>query len=86
MPKKVALTLAVLIVFFGLACGGDGAARETSSTTPAQPTAQPIQTPVPTSSPSPPPSREDLVKVVNQDVGGSGEYKFVPAEFNFKVG
>jgi len=26
------------------------------------------------------------VRVENRDIGGSGEYEFVPDEFNFKVG
>ena len=28
----------------------------------------------------------DVVRVENRDIGGSGEYKFVPADFNFELG
>ncbi len=79
MPHKVALALTVLIVLFSLSCGGDSAASDAPA-----PTAATAPTQAPAS--SIPGSASDVVKVENQDIGGSGEYKFVPSEFNFKVG
>ena len=32
------------------------------------------------------PTSRDVVRITHQDRGGSGDYKFVPSEFTFKVG
>lgn len=77
MLYKMALMFAVVILLSGLSCGG-GDDGPPPTTQPTQPTVQPTE---------PPDSRGgDVVKVENQDIGGSGEYIFVPSEFNFKVG
>ncbi len=80
MQRRVTLVLAALLglAFAGLACGGG-----------AEPTARPTTAaPTPTAAPAAaPPSRGgDVVKVENQDPGGTGDYKFVPAEFTFRLG
>ncbi len=80
MLYRIALTFAGLVVLLGLSCGGDAPAPAPTAT--AQPAPQPTQPPA---QPSGPPAG-DVVRVENQDIGGSGEYKFVPEEFNFKVG
>ena len=79
MCKKMALLLLAL-AFAAMACGGGGDAEPTArpKTTTARPTAAPS-----TSLPSKDPN---VVKVENQDPGGTGEYKFVPKDFTFKVG
>ena len=79
MQNKVALVLIALmgLALVGLACGGgDDEAAPT-----ARPTTAGSATP-----PPPPASGGDVVSVVNQDQGGSGEYKFVPSDFTFSVG
>lgn len=81
MPYRVALTFAGLVVLLGLSCGGDSAVQPPSSPK-AQPTAPSTQPPA--QPPAPPAG--DVVKVENQDIGGSGEYIFVPSTFNFAVG
>lgn len=80
MLYRLALTFAGLVVLMGLSCGGDAPAPTPTAT--AQPAPQPTQPPT---QPSAPPAG-DVVRVENQDIGGSGEYKFVPNEFNFEVG
>ena len=82
MRKKLTLVLAALLglVFAGIACGGGGEAEPTArpKTTAAKPTTTP--------SVGLPPKDSNVVKVENQDTGGTGEYKFVPKDFTFKVG
>ena len=80
MLYKLALTFAGLAVLFALSCGGDAPAPAPTAT--AQPAPQPTQ---PSTQTSAPPAG-DVVKVENRDIGGSGEYRFVPDEFNFKLG
>ena len=53
------------------------AVGQAAAPAPDQPQAQAV---------APPPSAENVVRVENRDIGGSGEYEFVPDEFNFKVG
>ncbi len=83
MPHKVALALTVLIVLFSLSCGGGSAAPDAAAPVATTPPAQAPGSLIPGSAPG---SASDVVKVENQDKGGSGEYMFVPSEFNFKVG
>ena len=80
MLYRIALTFAGLAVSFALSCGGDAPAPAPTAT--AQPAPQPTQPPA---QPSGPPAG-DVVRVENQDIGGSGEYRFVPDEFSFEVG
>ena len=81
MLYKMALTFVTLIALFGLSCGGAGSPPPTVAT---QPTPEPTQPPVQAA--VPPVAAGDVVKVENQDIGGSGEYKFVPSEFKFEAG
>ena len=71
MKRYSIIGLVTLMVLSSVACGE------------AEPTATPTSmvTPSPTATAIP-----GVVKVQNQDRGGSGEYKFVPSEFNFEVG
>ena len=73
----VAGILLALIVAVSVACG--------SSSGEAEPSASAVQTTtkLPAAAPSIP---EGAVRVINKDVGGTGEYEFDPAEFKFKVG
>lgn len=80
MLYRMALIFAVPVVLLGLSCGGDAPAPTPTAT--ARPAPQPTQPPA---QPSAPPAG-DVVRVENQDIGGSGEYIFVPSEFNFEVG
>lgn len=80
MLYKMALILAGLFVLLGLSCGSDAPAPTPTAT--VQPAPQPPQPPA-QSSEAP---AGDVVRVENQDIGGSGEYKFVPDEFKFDVG
>ena len=82
--KKAPLAIAALIVLFSLACDGNGGDQPANTATPTPSTSQPDETPASTSSSQP--GAGLVVNVVNQDLGGSGEYKFVPEEFRFSVG
>ncbi len=56
--------------------GGQAAPAPPPTTAPAPPTAAPAAPSLP----------EGVVEVINRDLGGSGEYRFDPAEFTFSVG
>ena len=82
MRKSLILVLVALLglAFAAIACGGGGDAEPTArpKTTAARPTAAPSE--------AAPSKDSNVVKVENQDTGGTGEYKFVPKDFTFKVG
>ena len=82
MHKNLVLLLAatLALAFGAIACGGGDDPEPTPRprTTEAHPTAAPSGT-VPSKDPN-------VVKVENQDPGGTGEYKFVPKDFTFEVG
>lgn len=85
MHRRLVLVVAsAMVLSLGvLSCGGgddDDAPTARPTTAAPQPTAG--------SAPPPPPPAGggDVVSVVNQDQGGSGEYKFVPSDFTFNVG
>jgi len=80
MAKKL-LPIAVLVVFTTLSLAACGGGDDPGSPTAVATVAPPA--PAQTSSAAP---AEDVVKVVNQDPGGTGKYKFSPDEFKFKVG
>ena len=65
----------ILISLAIAACGGGEEATPASTSAPSSP---------PPPSAAPPAS--GIVDVENQDPGGSGEYKFSPSEFTFKLG
>ena len=73
------LLLAGVVSLAMVACGGDGDEEATPTTRPAAPA--PAATVAP-----PPPSDGRSVRIVNEDVGGSGAYKFSPSELTFKLG
>jgi plastocyanin len=77
----VSLTLALA------ACGGSGDSSDKAETSSPPPPASAATVAAPTAV-SQPASSGDVTKfkVVNQDVGGSGEYKFEPNELQFSVG
>ena len=82
MHKNLILLLSALVAltFTAVACGGGDDPEPTPrpKATAAKPTAAPSGTA---------PSRDpNVVMVENQDPGGTGEYKFVPKDFTFKVG
>ena len=83
------LVLALLVAALGAACGGDGADPTPSSgrTSPPPPPAAPQATPTPVPTPDPDGAEEGTpITVVNEDVGGSGQYAFNPADMSFAVG
>ena len=71
--------LAVAVI--AVACGGDdsGEAPAAAPTPAAAATAPSAGQPAPSSG-------GRVVRIENQDKGGSGVYQFVPSELNFKVG
>ena len=88
-----------LVSLAAIACGGDPEPTATpqptsppppppvptAAATVVAPTAAPVS--APTTAPAPTGGGEGhTVTVINQDLGGSGEYKFVPSEFTFSVG
>ena len=77
---KVVPVLIAVMVF--AACGGDGG--ESSPPATAVPTAEP--TPTVSTVSAQPPAGGPIVKVQNQDQGGSGKYQFVPSDYSFKLG
>ncbi len=77
MPYKSIIIIAALVAIFAVSCGGGG---EASPTATARPEPQPTQPPQPAS------GGGKVVRVENWDIGGSGEYKFIPSEFSFAVG
>ena len=84
------LVLVVLAAALGAACGGDGADPTPGSgpTSPPPPPAAPQATPTPPPTPGNGGDGEEgtPITVVNEDVGGSGQYAFNPADMSFNVG
>lgn len=79
MATRFALViLALLMAAVLAACGSD--TNEEDST---RPTATPLTRQSPTATPSSP---DGVLQVINRDLGGSGEYRFDPAEFTFTEG
>ena len=74
--NKLIVSTVSLLVF--AACGTSDQSEERST---------PISLPLPTiSSTVSDTNLGNLVKIVNKDQGGSGEYGFYPSEFSFKIG
>ena len=74
--NKLIVSTMPLLVFMACGTGDQSDDRSTSTTLPAA-------TISPTVSNT---HIGNLVKIVNKDQGGSGEYGFYPSEFSFKVG
>ncbi|MCY4576481.1 MAG: cupredoxin domain-containing protein [Chloroflexi bacterium] len=74
MLFRAVVLIAIAIVMISVACGD------------ADPEATPQPTEAPTQTVSPANGSGDVVRVENWDIGGSGEYIFVPSEFQFSVG
>lgn len=75
---RVTVLIAIGIAMVFLACGGE-------DVTPAA-TIEPAPTDAPADGSGDAGESGTLVKVENWDLGGSGEYIFVPAEYHFSVG
>ena len=70
----------IVILVSGLAaCGSNGGEQERAGSPVATATRAPTAAPQPS-------IPEGAVRVINRDQGGSGEYRFDPSEFTFKVG
>ena len=79
---KLSVVPLLAVAVIAAACGGDGDSEGGPSTTPA-PT---VAAPAPTAGQPAPSSGGRVVRVENQDKGGSGAYQFVPSELSFEVG
>ena len=76
---SVVLLLAVAVI--AAACGGDE-----NGGVPAAPPTPTVAAAAPAAAQPAPSSGGRVVRVENQDKGGSGVYQFVPSELNFEVG
>ena len=86
LPILCALVLSALLA----ACGGSADEEPAAQPEPPAPASQDAPpSPAPAPAPAPAPEATDdgsrVVKVVNQDTGGSGEYQFVPSKLQFKL-
>ena len=86
MSKRLMLQglLAILLSVVIAACGGDGddpAPTQVRASPPAPATAPTVAAPVQTSA-----GGGRVVRVVNEDTGGSGAYAFNPSALTFQVG
>ena len=79
MATGFALVILTLLMAAGLAACGSNSNEEEST----RPTATPSLQQSPTATPSTP---AGVLQVINRDLGGSGEYRFDPAEFTFTEG
>ena len=79
LKQTVVGVFAVLLAAVSAACDPNGGHQEVIAT----PVATAIETPAAASEPSIP---GGAVEVINRDQSGSGEYRFDPPEFTFKVG
>ena len=77
---RVTVLIAIGIVMVFLACGGEDATSTPRPTAQLSPTEAPVDGSEDTGELGTP------VTVENWDIGGSGEYIFVPSEFQFSVG
>ena len=91
LPRLIStvLVLVLLVAALGAACGGDVVDPTPGPrTSPPPPPAAPQATPTPKD--TGPDDTDDgggtPITVVNEDVGGSGQYAFNPAEMSFSVG
>ena len=85
------MVLVVMAAALAAACGGDGAdpTPDSGRTSPPPPPAAPQATPTPKPAPVDGGNGGDEgtpITVVNEDVGGSGQYAFNPADMSFTVG
>ena len=83
MSRGLKLSVVPLLAagLIAVACGGDG-----SGDAPATAPAPTVAATAPAAGQPEPSSGGRIVRVENQDKGGSGAYQFVPSELNFKVG
>ncbi len=77
--RILSLALLSLLVAALAACGGSGGGTEQPAT--ATPNTENAPSGASASS-----ARGGVVRVINRDQGGSGEYRFDPAELRFEVG
>lgn len=81
--SKALIFALLIIVVSSLACGSDSSSETKEST--AAPATAKVEEKSSTSN-SDAESEKGVVKVLNQDMGGSGSYTFVPNEFIFEKG
>ena len=81
--SKALIFALLIIVVFSLACGSDSSSETKEST--AAPATAKVEEKCSTSN-SDAEAEKGVVRVLNQDMGGSGSYTFVPNEFIFEKG
>ena len=81
--SKALIFALLIIVVFSLACGSDSSSETKEST--AAPATAKVEEKSSTSN-SDAEAEKGVVRVINQDMGGSGSYTFVPNEFIFEKG
>ena len=81
--SKALIFALLIIVVFSLACGSDSSSETKEST--AAPATAKVEEKSSTSN-SDAEAEKGVVRVLNQDMGGSGSYTFVPNEFIFEKG
>ena len=81
--SKALIFALLIIVVFSLACGSDSSSETKEST--AAPATAKVEEKSSTSN-SDTEAEKGVVRVLNQDMGGSGSYTFVPNEFIFEKG
>ena len=79
--SKALIFALLIIVVFSLACGSDSSSETKEST--AAPATAKVEEKSSTSN-SDAEAEKGVVRVLNQDMGGSGSYTFVPNEFIFE--
>lgn len=83
-PRFLLILCALVLSASLAACGGSAEEEPAAQPEPPAPASQEAP-----SSPAPAPGATDdgprVVKVVNQDVAGSGKYQFVPSKLQFKL-
>ena len=85
---SVLFIVSVVLTLVIAACGGDDDSGNGAGTSSPSPAASATTVTAPTTAAQPASSADGVTKftVENQDVGGSGEYKFQPSELQFSVG
>ncbi len=77
--RILSVGLMVLVVVALAACGSNGDGTEEAETAPSVSDSQASQAPAR-------PLTSGVVRVINRDQGGSGEYRFDPSQLRFEVG
>ena len=78
---RLSVVMLMAVAVIAVACGG-----EDSGGAPAAPPTPTVAAAAPAPAQPAPSSGGRVVRIENQDKGGSGVYQFVPSELNFEVG